>query len=60
MYAGRGDDEDIVSLHRELAGRTPDKADAIRTIVSKVPLAEYLARGLVLAQQELFDLDGRW
>ena len=59
MYAGR-DQGDPVSTHMDIMSRTRDRLDAQETLLSKVPLAEFLKRGLEVAKQRGTDLDRAW
>lgn len=55
MYGGRDRNPDF----RDLKDQVSDgKEDAIETMISKKPLGDYLAEGLVLAQRNFVDLEG--
>ena len=55
MYGGRDKNPNFRDLKAEVSD---GKVDAIRTMVAKTPLGDYLAEGLVLAQQAFVDLEG--
>lgn len=57
MYAGR-DEEDILQLSSRLSRN--DHADTASNVAQKYPLADYLRRGLQLADEQGLDLDGSW
>jgi hypothetical protein len=57
MYASRDGDTRVHELHQEL---DHGKEDAIRTILEKTPMGEYLAHGLILAQRNFINLEGPW
>jgi Protein of unknown function (DUF3775) len=58
MYFGRGDDPDLHGFHKSLKEQTPTKGDAIRAMMEKAPLGEYLANGLRLASAHGIDVEG--
>lgn len=55
MYVGLGND-DLRGLHKRIGGCS--KKDAVRTIMEKAPLAEYLAAGLIRARKIYVDIEG--
>lgn len=58
MYVGRpGGGDSFSAMHRHLLGVTPDKEDAVRTMVSKTPLSRYLIDGLEKALETGVDLE---
>jgi|SRR5579862_1231961 len=57
MHFGRGDSPDLHWLHGHLKERTPTKDDAVRTMMEKAALRDYLARGLQLATESGTDLE---
>jgi hypothetical protein len=63
MYAGRDGTDDIVRLHHQLAGGAIDSLateSAVCSISDKSPLADYLKRGLAVAEASETELDGIW
>ena len=54
---GKDKNPNIQKIYDELTGQIHDKAEAIRGMTSKVPLAEYLERGLKMVEQRGIDLD---
>ena len=61
MYYGRGEDtESIYSLHAELMENTPDREDAINTMLSKTVLADYLYHGIKRADDAGEDIEGEF
>jgi hypothetical protein len=59
-YLGRGDDDDPASLHAYLQTVTPDRHDAVRTILGKAPLDECLGAGLKQLGALLLDPNSAW
>lgn len=59
MYLGRGDfgAGGVEPMTRELAGRFPDRSKAIRHLMAKGPLGEYLSDGLRELQAAGIDID---
>lgn len=62
MYVGRDGYSDIIDFHHELAGDTGRAAveGAICSMVGKSTLADYLERGLAIADENGVDLDAVW
>ena len=54
---GKDKNPNIHRIYDELTGLIHDKSEAIRGMTSKVPLAEYLERGIKMAEQRGIDLD---
>jgi hypothetical protein len=54
---GKDKNPNIRRIHEDLQALIRDKAEAIRGMTSKVPLAEYLERGLKMAEERRIDLD---
>lgn len=50
MYLGRGDAADPHALHDRLLRENPSVDDAMRAISEKLPLADYISRGLPMFQ----------
>jgi Protein of unknown function (DUF3775) len=57
MFVGKDNRPNFEKVHEELKALTRDKKEAIRAMTSKVPLAEYLAKGLRLAEKHKIDLE---
>lgn len=55
MYGGRNNNPNFRDLKDEVSD---DSEGAIRTMLEKTPLGDYLAEGLVLARQKFIDLEG--
>lgn len=55
MYGGRDKNPNFRGLAQQLSH---NKSDAVRTMMEKSPLGDYLAEGLVLAQRSYVDLEG--
>src|SRR5438309_10850906 len=53
---GKDKDPNLRRIHEDLGALIHDKAEAIRGMTSKVPLAEYLERGLKMAEERGLDL----
>lgn len=59
VYFGRGDDDDIFSLHEHLTSVSPTREDVIRTVVEKAPaLSTYLLTALRRVERSGIDIDG--
>jgi hypothetical protein len=54
---GKDKNPNLRRIHEDLEALIHDKAEAIRGMTSKVPLAEYLERGLKMAEERGMDLD---
>lgn len=54
---GKDKNPNIRRIREDLEALIRDKAEAIRGMTSKVPLAEYLERGLKMAEERKIDLD---
>ena len=54
---GKDKNPNIQRIHEDLKGLIYSKAEAIRGMTSKVPLAEYLTKGLKLAEERGIDLE---
>ena len=54
---GKDKNPNIRKIHEELDALIRDKAEAIHGMTSKVPLAEYLERGLKMAEERKIDLE---
>ena len=52
MYFGRGDDDDIFSLHEHLKTVSPTREDLIRNVSGKIPaLSSYLSNAIKKAEE---------
>lgn len=56
-YLGRGDDHDVLRLHRYLLSVTPDKEDAAETLAGKLPLHECLRAGMHCVGASGFEIE---
>ena len=54
---GKDKNPNIQKIYQDLKGLTRDKTEAIRGMTSKVPLAEYLEKGLKIADDRKIDLE---
>jgi hypothetical protein len=54
---GKDKDPNLRKIREDLEALIHDKAEAIRGMTCKVPLAEYLERGLKMAQERGIDLE---
>jgi hypothetical protein len=54
---GKDKNPNLRKIHEDLESLVRDKAEAIRGMTSKVPLAEYLERGLKMAEERKIDLE---
>jgi hypothetical protein len=57
MTMGKDKNPNIHKVYDDLRGLTRDKTEAIRGMTSRVPLAEYLEKGLKIADERRIDLD---
>ena len=57
MTMGKDKNPNIHKIHDDLRGLTRDKTEAIRGMTSRVPLAEYLEKGLKIADERKIDLE---
>jgi hypothetical protein len=57
---GKDKNPNIRKIQGDLESMIHDKAEAIRGMTSKVPLAEYLERGLKMAAERGIDLEGEY
>lgn len=57
MTMGKDKNPNIHKIHDDLRGLTRDKTEAIRGMTSRVPLAEYLEKGLKIAEERGIDLE---
>jgi hypothetical protein len=60
MFAGKDKHLNISRVYEELKPLTRDKDEAIRAMTSKVSVAEYLEKGLVIAEQHGLDLEAEF
>ena len=54
---GKDKNPNIHKIDDDLRGLTRDKTEAIRGMTSRVPLAEYLEKGLKIADERKIDLE---
>src|SRR4051794_3758327 len=54
---GKDRNPNLRKIHEDLEALVHDKTEAIRGMTSKVPLAEYLERGLKMAEERGIDLE---
>jgi hypothetical protein len=57
---GKDKNPNIHRIYDDLRGLTRDKTEAIRGMTSKVPLAEYLEKGLKIAAERGIDLEAEF
>ena len=57
MTMGKDKNPNIHKIHDDLIGLTRGKTEAIRGMTSRVPLAEYLEKGLKIAEERGIDLE---
>ncbi len=57
MFVGKDKHLNISKVHENLQGLTANRHEAIRAMTSKVPLGEYLEKGLEIAAKQGMNLD---